>query len=177
MQRCVSCCKMPSTAPTTTTGAMISLTCGILALAAVGISYLVKLDYQSTHQGMLIDAWSAPGAKNSFHVMEKFQYGIRNHTCLIKRRKERSEKQAKKVTEKKKLGTTRKVWLYKDGHCTDSSLRQYLLQAGLGFLAPLCLAISCGCGLFCVSTVQEIIALFSPPPIHDQQRSGIHFKA
>ena len=130
-----------------------------LILAGVGISYLVNLDYQSTHEGMLIDAWSVRGAKNNFFVMEKFQYGLKNNSCLIKRRTGRNEKQSKKVAKKKKLGTTRKVWLYKDGHCTDSSLRQHLLESGLGFLAPLFLMVACGFGYFCFVVAQQLLSL------------------
>jgi hypothetical protein len=152
------------------TSALLSFVCTSLILASIGISYLVKLDYQSTHQAVLIDAWSVYGSKNTYYVMEKFQYGNKNDTCLIKRRTGRAKKQSKKVAKKKKLGSTRKVWLYKDGHCSDSALRQFYLQSGIGYLAPFGLAIFCLFGFLFYSVVDALSSWTTSP---EQQRTSV----
>jgi hypothetical protein len=120
-----------------------SFLCAILIFVCVGISYLVKLEYQSIHHGTLIDAWPVYSSKNNFVVVEKFRYlqGNQNQTCLIKRTTARNQKQTKKIAKKKKRGTQRKLWLRTDGHCTDSALRSTLLRNGIGFCSPLALAI------------------------------------
>jgi hypothetical protein len=156
-----------------TSSTVFSLICTSLILAAVGISCLDKLNYQSTHQGVLIDTWSVYGSRNTFYVMEKFQYGDQNKSCLIKRRTGRAKKQSHHFAKKKKIGTSRKIWLYKDGHCTDSSLRQYFLRSGIGYLAPLGLAIFCLFGFFCFYILQEFTSPFTLSPDRNVERSAV----
>lgn len=140
-----------------------SFFCTSLILCAVGISYLVKLDYQSIHHGELIHAWEVAGSKNSYYIMEEFRYGeYKNHTCLIKRRTGRSKKESEKLAKKKKRGTKRKIWLYKEGHCSDAKLRNYYLRSGIGYMCPFPLALCC-LFVFCFFESREMSST-SPRP-------------
>jgi hypothetical protein len=120
---------------------------GLLTLFGHGIYYLSQLEYQSTHRGTLIDAWpvAVNDIRDRYNVMEKFQYGNNNETCLVKRLESMGRKQTKKIAKKKKRGTQRKLWLRKEGHCTDSSLRSYFLKIGISFIIPFPFLFCCCC--------------------------------
>jgi hypothetical protein len=140
-----------------------SFFCASLILLGFGISYLVQLEYQSTHYGTLIDAWHVFDSRNRYNVMEKFQYGNNNETCLVKRTGSRDIKQTKKIAKKKKRGTQRKLWLRKEGHCTDSSLRSYFLKYGILFIIPFPCAFCCVI-LFLFAEKDETSAASSADP-------------
>lgn len=150
--------------------------CSMMVFLILGITYLVKLQYQSTHIGTLIHAWEVPGGKNTYNVIEEFQYGEKNHTCLVKRTKDYNLQQAKQVAKHKKRGTTRKLWLYKTGHCTDRRKRYYLRKMGIGLLCPFGFIFLVFCGLLCFSETNENSSDTSgdynqtttaPPPAND----------
>jgi hypothetical protein len=127
---------------------------------------LTELKYQSTHQGTLIDAWHVlnSGDSDEYKVVEKFQYGYNNETCLVRRTKSRGRKQTKKIAKKKKRGTQRKLWLRKGGQCSDSSLRSFFLKIGLSFTIPFMCVSCCLISLLCAMKDKTTAASSANPP-------------
>lgn len=130
---------------------IITIFLGLFVSFFAGISFLSKLSYQSTSHGILIHVHKSlvPGGSRNvpWMIVEKFQYGSHNHTCTIPRKVQNYEdEKIQKELLQKKLGTRRRIWIRKPGHCYDDQLRKYYLQMGIGLMAPLgsiCFLICC----------------------------------